>query len=143
MNYESISHFFFVQDLCFNGGKCQSEGEKKVCSCPGQYTGQFCQTGWCDLSPSVCQNSGKCLTDQQGWHCNCTGKSLSPQSSVLSNEYPSPGAWTGPRCSVSRLHCVPGDRGGPCGRHGECRHDKFSNTLHCACHLWWKGDVRV
>ena len=98
MNYESISHFFFVQDLCFNGGKCQSEGEKKVCSCPGQYTGQFCQTGWCDLSPSVCQNSGKCLTDQQGWHCNCTGKSLSRQSSVMNILLQEPGLGPDVQC---------------------------------------------
>ena len=53
-----------------------------------------------------------------------------------------PGSWSGPRCSVPRLRCVPGDSGGPCGRHGECRHHKLTGSFHCACHLWWKGEKR-
>ena len=48
--------------------------------------------------------------------------------------------WSGARCEVSRLRCTPGDRTGPCGKHGECRHDRQAGLYHCACHLWWKGE---
>ena len=39
------------------------------------------------------------------------------------------------------MKCWPGDNRGPCGRHGECRHDKVHDNYYCACHLWWKGDI--
>ena len=48
--------------------------------------------------------------------------------------------WSGAMCEVSRLRCTPGDRTGPCGKHGECRHDRQAGLYHCACHLWWKGE---
>ena len=41
------------------------------------------------------------------------------------------------------MKCWPGDNRGPCGRHGECRYDKTHDNYFCACHLWWKGDIRI
>ena len=53
------------------------------------------------------------------------------------------GGWTGPTCETHKMKCWPGDNRGPCGRHGECRYDKTHDNYFCACHLWWKGDIRI
>ncbi|XP_055692338.1 low-density lipoprotein receptor-related protein 1 [Lutzomyia longipalpis] len=114
-----------IPSLCqlkCNSGKCVFDEGEWRCSCPPQYTGEFCEHYRCS---GYCKNKGMCYIDLIGMHqnpkeppplrCNC------------------PSAWTGERCEISATVCRKF-----CHNGATCV-DRDKNGTQCICAEGFQG----
>ncbi|KAH3772542.1 hypothetical protein DPMN_173883, partial [Dreissena polymorpha] len=101
---------------CQNGGNCTETGSERFrCACSSPFTGLFCQTTHCELSPCL---NGTCSHDDAGFTCTC---------------FPGYG---GKRCQMDLAVC--GRKF--CSGRGQCN-ISTNDTISCLCAIEYKGET--
>ncbi|XP_067831114.1 protein jagged-1b [Heptranchias perlo] len=100
---------------CQNGGICQRLADTYQCSCPGGYTGNYCETKEEGCTSYPCLNGARCVHAIDGFFCQC------------------PPGFSGDRCEVVAGQC--GD--------GQCQHGATCYSTErgyfCSCPDGYEG----
>ena len=110
-----------VSGTCYNGGRCYTcqvyagIGFIYCCSCPGGFSGSYCENDLNTCRSSPCQNGGTCINGVNGFTCTCLREYIG-----LFCESADP-----------NLSCQPGYYKGPSGTCSQCSAGTYSLGIAC------------